>query len=156
MSLKFQGLWTLTFLFLAKFFSMVCNGSFIHLIIYLLLSEFMIPKAPPFRSPPLLNPIFLEMLRPSIIVLAFGPFPKNSLLLSLPMTHAPHTRVLLHRTPSFDSPRKQLGELKKMLYVSVPWQYLNTPAASLEVAYQPHLLLRSLKDTDSSRNYFCL
>lgn len=73
---------------------MVCNGSFIHLIIYLLLSEFMIPKAPPFRSPPLLNPIFLEMLWPSIIVLAFGPFLTNSLLLSLPATHVHHTRVI--------------------------------------------------------------
>lgn len=93
MSLKLQGLWTLAFLFLAKFFSIVCNGSFTHLIIYLLLSEFMIPKAPPFRSPPLLNPIFLEMLWPSTIVLAFGPFPMNSLLLSRPATHASHTRV---------------------------------------------------------------
>lgn len=153
MSLKLQGLWTLAFLFIAKFFSMVCNGSFIHLIIYLLLSEFMIPKAPPSRSPPLLNPIFLEMLWPSIIVLAFGPFPMNSLLLSLP---ASHIHQCCSTEPLLTLPGNSWESLKKMLYVSVPWKYLNMPVASLEVAYQPHLLLRSLKDTSSSRSYFCL
>lgn len=115
---------------------MVCNGSFVRFIIYLLFSAFIIPNPLPSPSPLLLNPIFLDSYGHLALFLPLGLFclSHNALLLSHP------TRA------SQVAPLSRFFWLSQDIYLPFASQFPGNPWTRLQQvwrwAHQPHLLLR--------------